>query len=105
MAVKLWINGPGRIGHYAVREGLSTKALEVAGVNDLTGAHTLAHLLKYDSVHGKFGTRGESDLASDSKHLRLDGKKIRIPALRKSNLNKERSRFWKYGKNRNIQFY
>jgi glyceraldehyde 3-phosphate dehydrogenase len=55
MALKLAINGFGRIGRLAFRKAISlTNDIEIIGINDLTDANTLAHLLKYDSVHGKF---------------------------------------------------
>ncbi len=54
MAVKIGINGFGRIGRNVFRILMETPEFEVAAINDLTDAKTLAHLLKYDSVHGKF---------------------------------------------------
>jgi glyceraldehyde 3-phosphate dehydrogenase len=50
---KIAINGFGRIGRAVFRNALNHPELEVVAVNDLTDAKTLAHLLKYDSVHGK----------------------------------------------------
>jgi glyceraldehyde 3-phosphate dehydrogenase len=52
MAVRVGINGFGRIGRLAFRAALTTREIEFVAVNDLTDAKTLAHLLKYDSVHG-----------------------------------------------------
>jgi glyceraldehyde 3-phosphate dehydrogenase len=52
MAVKVAINGFGRIGRLVFRAGLKSKEVEFVAVNDLTDAKTMAHLLKYDSVHG-----------------------------------------------------
>ncbi len=55
MSVKLAINGFGRIGRLAFREIFNRNLdIEVIGINDLTDSKTLAHLLKYDSVHGRF---------------------------------------------------
>ena len=54
MAVKVAINGFGRIGRNIVRAGLKDKAIEFVACNDLTDTKTLAHLLKYDSVLGPF---------------------------------------------------
>jgi glyceraldehyde 3-phosphate dehydrogenase len=51
--VKLAINGLGRIGRLALRQLVAHEAIEIAAVNDLADTRTLAHLLKYDSVHGK----------------------------------------------------
>src|SRR5208337_2195610 len=52
VAIKVGINGFGRIGRMFLRAALTRKDLEVVAVNDITDAATLAHLLKYDSVHG-----------------------------------------------------
>ncbi|MDO9107517.1 MAG: type I glyceraldehyde-3-phosphate dehydrogenase [Coriobacteriia bacterium] len=57
MAVKVGINGFGRIGRLVFRAMENDPAVEVIAVNDLTDPETLAHLLKYDSVHGRFGER------------------------------------------------
>ena len=66
MAIRVGINGFGRIGRNVLRAGLNRKDLEFVAVNDLTDAKTLAHLLKYDSVHGKFGASIE---AKERRHL------------------------------------
>jgi glyceraldehyde 3-phosphate dehydrogenase len=54
MAVRVAINGFGRIGRSFYRIVHNDSEIEVVAINDLTDAPTLAHLLKYDSVHGKF---------------------------------------------------
>ena len=59
MAIKVGINGFGRIGRLVFRAMENDPAVEVVAVNDLTDAKTLAHLLKYDSVHGKFNRKVE----------------------------------------------
>ncbi len=59
MTIRVGINGFGRIGRLVFRAMESDPAVEVVAVNDLTDAKTLAHLLKYDSVHGKFGRKIE----------------------------------------------
>ena len=74
MAVKVGINGFGRIGRNVLRAGLNKKELEFVAVNDLTDAQTLAHLLKYDSVHGKFGVRVEAKKDAIS----IDGKEVKV---------------------------
>lgn len=62
MAIKIGINGFGRIGRLVFRRGLEVEGIEFVGINDITDAKTLAHLLKYDSVHGKFnGTLSYTD--------------------------------------------
>ena len=53
MSVKIGINGFGRIGRMVFRAAMKHPEVEVVAVNDLTNAETIAHLLKYDSVHGK----------------------------------------------------
>jgi len=58
--IKLAINGFGRIGRITFRALLKKKNIQVVAVNDLTDPHTLAHLLKYDSVHGNFAGRVEA---------------------------------------------
>lgn len=60
MAVKVGINGFGRIGRLAFR-AMRGKAIDVVGINDLVDSATLAHLLKYDSVHGRFPEPVEAD--------------------------------------------
>ncbi|MGD2062698.1 MAG: glyceraldehyde 3-phosphate dehydrogenase NAD-binding domain-containing protein, partial [Nitrospirota bacterium] len=52
MSVRVGINGFGRIGRNFFRANLKSGAVDVVAINDLTDASTLAHLLKYDSVHG-----------------------------------------------------
>lgn len=76
MAVKVGINGFGRIGRLVFRRALELGDIEIVGINDLTDAATLAHLLKYDSVHGKFN--GEVSHEDDS--IIVNGKKIKITA-------------------------
>ena len=77
MSVKLAINGFGRIGRLAFREIYNRNLdIEVIGINDLTDSKTLAHLLKYDSVHGRFaGTVEAKDGA-----IVVNGKEIKISA-------------------------
>ena len=59
MTLKMAINGFGRIGRVVFREALKSEEIEVVAVNDLTDAAMLAHLLKYDSVHGVFDGRSK----------------------------------------------
>ncbi|MBW2129719.1 MAG: type I glyceraldehyde-3-phosphate dehydrogenase [Deltaproteobacteria bacterium] len=74
MAVKVAINGFGRIGRMVLRAGLGNPNVDFVAVNDLTDAATLAHLLKYDSVQGILDAQVES--TNDS--LKVDGREIRI---------------------------
>jgi glyceraldehyde 3-phosphate dehydrogenase len=71
---KVGINGFGRIGRLTFRALLNKKNIEVVAINDLTDAKTLAHLFKYDSVHGKFN----GEVAADGDSLVINGKKIRV---------------------------
>jgi glyceraldehyde 3-phosphate dehydrogenase len=77
MATRVGINGFGRIGRLAFRAARG-KQLEIVGINDLTDAKTLAHLLKYDSVHRHFP--GEVKAADGA--IVVDGKKIPVTAER-----------------------
>ena len=54
MAIKVAINGFGRIGRLVFRGALAARGIDVVAINDLTDANTLGHLLRYDSVHGLF---------------------------------------------------
>src|SRR5690349_15480425 len=90
MAVKVGINGFGRIGRLAFRalveQGLLGKTLDVVAVNDLVGADNLAYLLKYDSTQGKFqGTvkseKSNPSLAEDD-ILVVNGHKIKCLAIK-----------------------
>ncbi|MER2007188.1 MAG: type I glyceraldehyde-3-phosphate dehydrogenase [Psychrobacillus sp.] len=74
MTVKLAINGFGRIGRKVFREALEQKDLEVVAINDLTDAAMLAHLLKYDSVHGI----SNADITSEGEYLVVNGKNIQV---------------------------
>jgi len=78
MTVRVGINGFGRIGRNVLRAGLNQKDLEFVAVNDLTDAKTLSHLLKYDSVHGRIGSRVEAK----GEGLLVDGKEIKVFALK-----------------------
>ncbi len=73
---KVGINGFGRIGRLTFRALLNKTNIEVVAFNDLTDAKTLAHLFKYDSVHGKFN----GDIAVDGDSLVINDKKIRVYA-------------------------
>jgi glyceraldehyde 3-phosphate dehydrogenase len=76
MPVRVGINGFGRIGRNVLRAGLDKKGLEFVAVNDLTDAKTLAHLLKYDSVHGRF----RADVRANGDAIIIDGKEIKVCA-------------------------
>ncbi|HDQ26394.1 MAG TPA: type I glyceraldehyde-3-phosphate dehydrogenase [bacterium] len=80
MAVKVGINGFGRIGRNVLKALLQKKdsKLEVVAVNDLTTPETLAHLFKYDSVQGVF----PGDVSVDGNVITIDGKKVAVTAER-----------------------
>ncbi|MFE7060570.1 type I glyceraldehyde-3-phosphate dehydrogenase [Sutcliffiella sp. NPDC057660] len=78
MAVKIGINGFGRIGRNVFRAALKNSEVEVVAVNDLTDANMLAHLLKYDSIHGKLA----ADVKVDGDNLVVDGVTIKVTAER-----------------------
>jgi len=75
MAVKVGINGFGRIGRLAFR-AMRGKDIDVVGINDLFPAETLAHLLKWDSVHGRY----PGDVRAEKDALVVDGKRIPVSA-------------------------
>jgi glyceraldehyde 3-phosphate dehydrogenase len=74
MAVKIGINGFGRIGRLVIRAGLNVKELEFVAVNDITDAKTLAHLLKYDSVHRTY----PREVKALDGAISVDGKNIKV---------------------------
>lgn len=76
--VKVGINGFGRIGRNVFRAALSNPNVEIVAVNDLTDAHTLAHLLKYDTVHGVL----DLDVEAGENTLIVGGKEIKVLAER-----------------------
>jgi glyceraldehyde 3-phosphate dehydrogenase len=78
LATRIAINGFGRIGRMFLRAALHQKDLEVVAVNDITDAHTLAHLLKYDSVHGTLpqAVKAEGD------QIMLNGRALKVLAER-----------------------
>ncbi|OIO56138.1 MAG: type I glyceraldehyde-3-phosphate dehydrogenase [Alphaproteobacteria bacterium CG_4_10_14_0_2_um_filter_63_37] len=78
MTTKVAINGFGRIGRNAFRIMLGRPSIEVVAINDLTDAATLAHLLKYDSVHGTL----DAEIAYEGCNLIVNGKKIQVLAER-----------------------
>ncbi|PAE25691.1 type I glyceraldehyde-3-phosphate dehydrogenase [Bacillus sp. 7894-2] len=78
MAVKVGINGFGRIGRVVFRAALKNPNVEVVAVNDLTDANMLAHLLKYDSVHGTIN----EEVTVDGDYLVVGGHKVKVIAER-----------------------
>lgn len=79
MTIKIGINGFGRIGRMVFRAAIANfKDIEVVAINDLLEPDYLAYMLKYDSVHGKF----EGDVAVEGNTLVVNGKKIRLTAVK-----------------------
>lgn len=76
MAVNVGINGFGRIGRLVFRRMLAEGGFNVVGINDITDAKTLAYLLKYDSVHGRY----KGTVTAEENGFAVDGKKFRIIA-------------------------
>ena len=76
--MKVGINGYGRIGRIVHRIALRRKDIEIAAINDITDAKTLAHLLKYDSVHGTL----DASVQAEENALTVDGKKTAISSFR-----------------------
>ncbi|MBA3621835.1 MAG: aldehyde dehydrogenase, partial [Euzebyales bacterium] len=79
MGIRVGINGFGRIGRNYLRAAAQTGAdIEIVGVNDLTDNKTLAHLLRYDSVHGRF----QGVVEVNDRGLVIDGKEVVVAAER-----------------------
>src|SRR3954467_12277740 len=75
MAIKVGINGFGRIGRNVLRSAVQNFSdIEIVGINDLLEPEYLAYMLQYDSVHGRF----EGKIAVEGKTLVVNGKKIRL---------------------------
>jgi len=79
MVMKVAINGFGRIGRLLYRAAIEQKAsIDFVAVNDITDAKTLAHLLKYDSVHGRF----KADVQVKGTNLQVNGKELKVLSQR-----------------------
>lgn len=75
MAIKVGINGFGRIGRLVLRNALANPEIEVVAVNDpFIEAHYAAYMFKYDSTHGRF----KGEISADDKSVTIDGKKIQF---------------------------
>ena len=78
MTVKIGINGFGRIGRLVFRAAWNHPEIEVAAINDLADGATIAHLLKYDSVHGRF----EADVNAQNDRLQVNGNTVAIRSIK-----------------------
>ena len=76
--INVAINGFGRIGRVTLRVMLEQKDFNIVAINDLTDAKTLAHLFKYDSVHGRF----KGDVHHDGDAIVINGKRIPVTAVK-----------------------
>ncbi len=74
MSVKVAINGFGRIGRNVLRAAQSSTEFEIVAINDLTNPQTLAHLLKYDTIHGVL----DADVAATEDGIQIGGKSIKV---------------------------
>jgi glyceraldehyde 3-phosphate dehydrogenase len=78
MAIRVGINGFGRIGRNILRAALHDKEIEFVAVNDITDARTLAHLLKYDSILGNL----EEDVTAEGDTIKVAGRAIKVLAVK-----------------------
>ena len=76
MAIKVGINGFGRIGRNIMRAAMAHDEIDIVAVNDLTDAATLAHLLKYDSILGNL----RADISATGDSITVDGDKFKVLA-------------------------
>src|SRR5262245_18471155 len=77
MAVKVGINGFGRIGRNIIRAAMDDSSIDIVAVNDLTNAETLAHLLKYDSILGNL----KADISSTADRITVDGDEFQVLSI------------------------
>src|SRR5689334_16557155 len=80
MTIRVAINGFGRIGRCFARAAFANagKDIEIVGTNDITDSQTLAHLFKYDSIHGIF----PGEVKTEGQYLIVNGKKIAVSAIK-----------------------
>jgi glyceraldehyde 3-phosphate dehydrogenase len=78
MSIRVGINGFGRIGRLALRASLENDAVDVVAINDLTDASTMAHLLRYDSVHGPL----HADVKATEDVIEIDGQSVAYSAIK-----------------------
>lgn len=78
MGIKIAINGFGRIGRLALRIGMNNPELDIVAINDITDAKTLAHLFKYDSVHGK----ADAEVRAEGGKIVVNDRAIDVYAVR-----------------------
>ena len=74
MSIRIGINGFGRIGRLVLRAGFGRDGYEFVAVNDISDPATMAHLLKYDSVHGRF----QGSIESTDEGFVIDGSPVKV---------------------------
>ena len=74
MSIKVGINGFGRIGRLVFKRMMAMGGFEIVAINDITDSKTLAHLLKYDSVHGKY----PGEVKATEGGISVNGKEIKV---------------------------
>ena len=77
MAVKVAINGFGRIGRLAFRQMFGAEGFEIVAINDLLDADYMAYMLRYDTIHGKF----QGEISYDDESITVNGHKVNIPSF------------------------
>ena len=85
MAIRVGINGFGRIGRNIFRAAMNESDLEFVAVNDITDTGTLAHLLKYDSILGNL----EEEVVVEGDSIRAGDRKVRVTAERRSTCSRD----------------
>ena len=78
MAVKVGINGFGRIGRNIMRAAMGDRSIDIVAVNDLTNAATLSHLLKYDSILGNL----QADISATEDRIKVDEDEFQVPSVK-----------------------
>lgn len=78
MAIRVAINGFGRIGRYFTRMAILSEEIEIVAINDLADVKTLAHLLKYDSVHGRFN----GSVAAQGDELKINEQIVKMSSIK-----------------------
>ena len=74
MAIKVGVNGFGRIGRNIIRAAHGDPSIEWIAVNDIADAKTLSHLFKYDSVHGIY----KGDVQAKDRSIMIDGREVKV---------------------------
>jgi glyceraldehyde-3-phosphate dehydrogenase/erythrose-4-phosphate dehydrogenase len=93
MAIRIGINGFGRIGRLVFRSAMKQNDVTIVGINDLLDVNHLAYLLKYDSVHGKY----DGTVEVEGNNLVVDGQTEFLPPYKKRNFTSmEEQKKWSF---------